>query len=38
MITVFNLSLWQRASHLNWALALGWHQRTEVSVFIGLFS
>ncbi len=22
MITVFNLSLWQRASHLNWALVV----------------
>ncbi|TNZ99158.1 hypothetical protein CGK24_17000 [Vibrio parahaemolyticus] len=27
-----------RASHLNWALALGWHQRLKVSVFIYLFS
>ncbi len=27
-----------RASHLNWALALGWHQRLKVSVFIGFFS
>ncbi|TOJ33800.1 hypothetical protein CGI39_23815 [Vibrio parahaemolyticus] len=27
-----------RASHLNWALALGWLQRLKVSVFIGLFS
>ncbi|CAI2291482.1 hypothetical protein IFVP69_C1150090 [Vibrio parahaemolyticus] len=27
-----------RASPLNWALALGWHQRLKVSVFIGLFS
>ncbi|ODZ54684.1 hypothetical protein [Vibrio parahaemolyticus] len=23
---------------LNWALALGWHQRLKVSVFIGFFS
>ncbi len=27
-----------RASPLNWALALGWHQRLKVSVFIGFFS
>ncbi|OOX38696.1 hypothetical protein BJL76_22875 [Vibrio parahaemolyticus] len=27
-----------RASHLNWALVLGWHQRLKVSVFIGFFS
>ncbi|MCC3836584.1 DUF3265 domain-containing protein [Vibrio parahaemolyticus] len=27
-----------RASHLNWALALGWYQSLKVSVFIGLFS
>ncbi|AWG83618.1 hypothetical protein Vp2S01_1278 [Vibrio parahaemolyticus] len=27
-----------RCSHLNRALALGWHQRLKVSVFIGFFS
>ncbi len=27
-----------RCSHLNKALALGWHQRLKVSVFIGFFS
>ncbi|HCH1224635.1 DUF3265 domain-containing protein [Vibrio parahaemolyticus] len=26
-----------RASHLNWALVLGWHQRSKILVFIGLF-
>ncbi len=27
-----------RCSLLNWALALGWHQRSKVLVFIGFFS
>ncbi|WP_373416490.1 hypothetical protein, partial [Vibrio parahaemolyticus] len=27
-----------RASPLNWALALGWHQRLKVPIFIGFFS
>ncbi len=34
-----NTAAWSlRASPLNWALALGWHQRLKVSVFIGFFS
>ncbi|THE57945.1 hypothetical protein E4P16_24910 [Vibrio parahaemolyticus] len=31
-------SIAKRRSHLNAALALGWHQRLKVSVFIGFFS
>ncbi|TNZ87025.1 hypothetical protein CGK38_19375 [Vibrio parahaemolyticus] len=31
-------SIAKRCSHLNAALALGWHQRLKVSVFIGFFS
>ncbi|TOI11407.1 hypothetical protein CGI66_23760 [Vibrio parahaemolyticus] len=31
-------SVAKRRSHLNAALARGWHQRLKVSVFIGFFS
>ncbi|EGR2186164.1 hypothetical protein CGH99_22810 [Vibrio parahaemolyticus] len=31
-------SIAKRCSHLNAALAPGWHQRLKVSVFIGFFS
>ncbi|EGQ8107622.1 hypothetical protein I7096_005058 [Vibrio parahaemolyticus] len=31
-------SIAKRRSHLNAALALGWHQRSKVLVFIGFFS
>ncbi|WP_418080802.1 hypothetical protein, partial [Vibrio parahaemolyticus] len=34
-----NTAAWSlRASPLNWALALGWHQRSKVLGFIGFFS
>ncbi|WP_029860919.1 hypothetical protein, partial [Vibrio parahaemolyticus] len=38
VFTVVWLVSWLRCSHLNAALAQGWHQRSKVSVFIGFFS